>query len=418
MNQETFIYLILTLFLTSAIWFFIYVRLREKAISLSAENQTLKEKLVDLESHYQEKLELIQKRDDAFTQQMKSLSSDVLQKNSEQFLHLAKQSFQNLQQGAEGAFDKKHQAMADALKPVKESLSKMDMHLKSVEKDRTGAYEGLKQQVTSLIETQKELRSETGQLVKALRTPSARGRWGEMQLKRVVEMAGMLSHCDFSEQTSTESEEGRLRPDMIVRLPGEKVIVVDAKTPLAAYLDSLETDDEAIRKKALERHTRHIREHMKQLGSKSYWSQFEESPEFVVMFLPGENFFSAALEVDPALIEIGTENGVILATPTTLIALLRAVAYGWRQESLADNARQISNLGQDLYKRLGDMNGHLDNLGAHIGRSVDAYNKTIGTFESRVLVSARKFEEMKVSDDKKKITKSSDIEKLPRKVAG
>lgn len=405
-------------FIASIVWFFIYTRAQQKISHLEQEISAL-QMAQELEAkHFGEKLALLQKTEEGFKDQIKALSADILKNNSEQFLNLAAQSFKTLQQGAVGEFEKKHQALTDVLKPVQESLLKMGEHLTEVEKTRVGAYEGLKQQVLSMLETQKELRQETGQLVKALRTPSARGRWGEIQLRRVVEMAGMLSHCDFTEQVSGQHEEGRLRPDVIIHLPAGKTIVVDAKTPLIAYLESLEVSTEKDRKEALDRHAKHIREHMRSLGSKAYWGQFEESPEFVVMFLPGENFFSAALEVDPELIEIGMQNGVILSTPTTLIALLRAVSYGWRQESLAENARQISDVGQELHKRLSDMKGHLDQLGLQLSRSVESYNKTIGTFESRVLVSARKFEDMKVIAADNKIERPEEIEKQPRKLVG
>jgi DNA recombination protein RmuC len=362
-----------------------------------------------------EQRRLLQQAQCTLTDAFRSLAADALSRNNDQFLALARENLSAFEARAAADLDTRQKAMEGVVVPVKESLQRMDEQLRAIESSRGQAYGALSTQLESLVQTQSALRSETANLVKALRAPAVRGRWGEIQLKRVVEIAGMLEHCDFFEQQSVEGPTGKLRPDLRVLLPGGKNVIVDAKAPLQAYLDSLDAPAEEIRLARLKDHARQVREHMSRLAAKSYWDYLKPSPEFVVLFLPGETFFSAALEQDPSLIEQGVNQRVILATPTTLIALLRAVAYGWRQEQLAENAQRISELGKELYDRLASTAAAMSGLGAALRSSVEKYNRAVGTLESRVLPAARRFKELGVSA-KEQIAPLEPLETIPREI--
>jgi len=389
--------------------------LRKSETLLKQTEAALTAKLHAEQKAAEEKERIIQNAQTNLSNTFKALSSDALKSNQEQFLRLAKTSFSNQQQTASGELEKRKTAVEQMVKPVANTLEKVEQRIGELEKAREGAYAALKEQVRHMADTQQGLQKETSQLVKALRQPTGRGQWGEMQLRRVVEMAGMQEHCDFQTQVSTKNAEGKsLRPDLIVKLPGGQKIVVDSKAPMAAYLDATETDDDKERELLLARHASQVRTHIQQLSSKKYQDQFDQTPEFVVLFLPNEAIFSSALSQDSTLIEQGVDRGVILATPTTLIALLRAVAYGWRQETLAQNAEIISKLGNDLYQRINTFAGHLDKIGTSLKSSVIHYNKAIGSLERSVLTGARKFQELGSAPENSELTSPNTVDEITR----
>ena len=360
-----------------------------------------------------EKLALLEAAKAKLQDSFKALSSEALSNNNESFLNLAKATLEKYQEGAQGDLEKRQQAIDKTVEPVGEALKVFNERVSKIEERRAATDSSLKLQLEQLAASQVQLSRTTGSLVQALRAPQVRGQWGELQLRRTVEMAGMLNYCDFEEQASVETDEGqRQRPDMLIRLPNERVVVVDSKVPLAAYLDALQADDPEHQKERMAAHARHVREHIKGLSAKSYWTQFDNTPEFVVLFIPNETIFSAALEQDPQLIEQGVNQQVILATPTTLIALLKAIAYGWQQEAIAREAKEIAALGKELYDRVGVVAGHLAKVGKSLGQSVEHYNKAIGSVESRLLVTARKFEALD-SASAEALPEVKGVEKLP-----
>jgi DNA recombination protein RmuC len=362
----------------------------------------------------QERLKTYEAADARFRETFRSLSAEALRESSEQFLALAELRFRETRTETAADVEARKKAIEDLLAPMQATLERVDSEIKDAERRRVHEGATLLQRVASLDATGRELQSETRRLVDALKRPGVRGRWGELQLRRVVELAGMVEYCDFDEQQTIAGAERRVRPDVIVNLPGGKHVVVDAKVPLDAYLKALDAADEATRQALLADHARQVRTHLMQLGAKAYFEEVSPSPEFVVMFLPGEMFFSAALEQDPSLIEFGVDRKVIPASPTTLIALLRAVAYGWQQEAMEENARRISELGRNLYESIRTLGDRFDTLGSRLKSTLDAYNQAVGSLEGNVLIKARKFKELQAANGGEDIKPLEAVDRIPR----
>jgi len=397
-----------------------YLFTRQHFQALMQKHATERQKLITQleveQAQTKEKIQALNESREQLKESFTALSKSVLDANSESFLQLAQQKLGLFESRAQANLTEKEKSIENLLKPVNAALEKTEKQLSSIEKERKEAYGSITTQLQMVTEAQQGLQSETEQLVRALRRPEVRGQWGELTLKRLAELAGMVNHCDFEEQVRADLGDNKsLRPDMIVRMPEQRELIVDAKTPLDAYLSAIEADEPAQREAHLQHHARKVRERMKELASKSYWEQFSQSPDFVILFIPGEQFLTAALDYDKQLLEDAFANRVILSTPTTLVALLRSVAYGWQQARMSQNAEQIRDLAQDLYKRLNTFASHLQKVGKNLDDSVSNYNKAIGSLERQVLPNARKFPELGVQT-KEEIPLIDEIDKKTRDV--
>ena len=370
----------------------------------------------ELERNLGEQRRLLDEAEGKLGDTFRALAAQALQQSHQGFMALAAEKLASMRDQATGDLEARQKAIEGIVKPVRESIDKVDQQIRAIERERGQAYGALCEQVKGLARTQQRLEVETGNLVNALRAPAVRGRWGEIQLRRVVELAGMLEHCDFDEQPTVSTDDGRLRPDLIVRLPNGRNLVVDAKAPLGAYLEALEAPTVEARAACLDKHAAQVRAHIQKLSAKGYWEQLRTSPEYVVLFLPGEMFYSAALERLPELIEEGVGQRVLLATPTTLIGLLQAVHYGWRQERVAENAQEISKCGRELHERVATLVEHFVSLGNALGQSVKHFNTAMASFEGRVLVSTRRLEELDAKG-KKEMPARPQIDARPRALA-
>jgi DNA recombination protein RmuC len=401
LNPALFVVIALAALLVGAVLGFLISQLRA-ARQIEAVRIELEAARVRLESTTRQeadRISLLEQSETRLRAAFDTLAGETLRSNSELFLQVARETLGRDQQIAQSSLKERETAIAQLVEPIRAALQKTEAQVESLERERRDAFSTLRTQIETLASGQTQLQRETRNLVTALRRPEVRGRWGELTLRRLVELAGMAEHCDFTEQVSVASEDGTLRPDLVVHMPESRNLVVDVKAPLDAYLEALEAVTDEARQIAMKRHGQQVETRVRQLSTKNYWSQFEHSPEFVVLFLPGDQFLSAALAERPDLLETALKQNVILATPSTLIALLKTVAYGWRQAAVAENAAVIRELGQELYRRLGNFTAHLGRVGARLGAAVEAYNAAVGSLERQVMPQARRFPELGVTPD-------------------
>jgi DNA recombination protein RmuC len=389
-------------------------KLRKENSAIEQAKTSAETRLEEAEKNIESQKKLLERAEEKLTTTFQALSGESLKSNNKAFIELAKGTLETVLSKAKGEFGEKEESIKNIVGSLGEALKRYEQQVTALEQKRASDYGSLHNQIKSLLTANQQLQKETGNLVTALRRPEVKGRWGEVTLRRVVELSGMSEYCDFTEQVSVTTDDGRLRPDMVVHLPAKREIVVDSKVSLDAYIDATTITDEEQKKALINKHAQHVRNHMKALTNKKYWDQFERTPEFVVMFIPGESFLSVALSVDTTLIEDGMENRVIIATPTTLIALLRAVAFGWRQEQIAKHAQEIANIGKEIYDRFEPFLGHINKTGNYLSQATVSFNKMIMSLERRVLVSVRKFKELGAAGDKE-LPEVQPIEQIPMK---
>lgn len=392
-----------------------HLRGQRQLLGLREEKARLQAQLAAQQAAAQEREKAFEQARGQLSDSFNALAGEALKHNSTEFLKLAQENLKAFQVQAQGDLSQREKAVENLIKPIRDAMERSELQMRRMEQERKEAHGALTQHLETMAESHKMLQGETRNLVQALRRPEVRGQWGEMTLKRLAELAGMVEHCDFFEQEQVQGEHGALRPDMVVRMPDGREIIVDAKTPLDAYLTAVEAKNDADRDQALDRHARKVRERVRELSAKSYWQQFKNAPDFVVLFIPGDQFLSAALERDRQLLEDALADKVILATPTSFVALLRAVAYGWRQEALAENAEQIRQVGEEMYGRLATFADHLGKLGRSLDSSVGHYNKAVASFDTRILPGARKFAEMGISH-KKAVPEPEPLERSARAI--